>query len=301
MKQNVTKAKKDFPDLLSLKLDYMFKRVFGDERNADIMALFLSAVLKMPIEEFDRIQFLDPSLKKDREGDKISFLDLNLRIKNGTEIIIEIQVIDRLDFANRAAYYACKKLTGQISEGESYLKLKPVIGINIVDFDLFDCEEHHSSYLFKERDRNDILGNLIRIDFLELKKAKRKYAQNGGIIIDKEFAWLALINAQTKEEAQMLAQKEPALKRAVAEVIRLSGDEAARAAYEARQKALRDWNTSQEISKAMGIEEGIAIGEERARVNIARNLLAIGLPLEQIALSSGLSLKEIEKLKYDAI
>ena len=31
------------------KVDYAFKRVFGDERNADILIHFLNAVLRLPV------------------------------------------------------------------------------------------------------------------------------------------------------------------------------------------------------------------------------------------------------------
>jgi predicted transposase/invertase (TIGR01784 family) len=94
----------------------------------------------------------------------------------------------------------------------------------------------------------------------------------------------------------MLAQKEPTLKRAVAEVVRLSGDEAVRAEYEARYKAERDWNASMAFSR----DEGIAIGEERGiaagKRETARSLKSLGSAPDFIAKATGLSIKEIEKL-----
>ena len=41
--------------LLSPKSDLIFKLVFGDQHNADILAAFLRAVLDMPEDEFERL------------------------------------------------------------------------------------------------------------------------------------------------------------------------------------------------------------------------------------------------------
>ena len=62
------------------------------------------------------------------------------------------------------------------------------------------------------------------------------------------------------------------------------------------------------IGEERGRNEGIAIGEERgislgitqgarkAKLETAKNLIDLGLPQEQIALVTGLSIEEIEKL-----
>jgi predicted transposase/invertase (TIGR01784 family) len=315
MKRNQTQVNTDNPasakeasdqscDLLSLKRDFMFKRVFGVESNADILANFLSAILKIPIEDLERIEILESAIRREYGQDKASFLDLSLRIKDGTQIIVEIQVVNVGDFVNRATYYEAKRFSEQIVKGERYSALKAVIGVNIVDFDLFERERYHSVYVYKEKIDNETLHELTRIDFLELRKAQRKIDENGGIITDRELAWLALINAKTKEKAQMLAQKEPTLKRAVAEVIRLSGDEAVRAEYNAKEKAETDWLASIKYSKdegiAIGEERGIAIGEERGRMaeklKTARSLKSLGSAPDFIAKATGLSIEEIEKL-----
>ena len=80
-----------------------------------------------------------------------------------------------------------------------------------------------------------------------------------------------------------------------------AAEAAAKAAAEAREKALKE-------GREEGRNEGIAIGEERGislgitqgayqkAVETARKLIDLGLPQDQIALVTGLSVEEIEKL-----
>jgi hypothetical protein len=51
--------------LLSPKSDIVFKLIFGDQRNADVLAAFLQAVLDLPAEEYEKIAVVDPHLKAD--------------------------------------------------------------------------------------------------------------------------------------------------------------------------------------------------------------------------------------------
>ena len=46
--------------LLPVKLDLVFKLIFGDQRNTDILASFLKSVLDIPEEEYERVTIVDP-------------------------------------------------------------------------------------------------------------------------------------------------------------------------------------------------------------------------------------------------
>ena len=47
---------------------------------------------------------------------------------------------------------------------------------------------------------------------------------------------------------------------------------------------------------AIGEERGISLGITQAKLETAKNLIGLGLPQDQIALVTGLSIEEIEKL-----
>ncbi|MBV6714239.1 Rpn family recombination-promoting nuclease/putative transposase [Paenibacillus chitinolyticus] len=104
-----------------------------------------------------------------------------------------------------------------------------------------------------------------------------------------------------KTNWEVLKMNEPTLKKAMDTLEFLSQDREARRLYEERQKYLHDeasmieWAT--EKGMARGIAKGIAEGEQKKAVEIAKNMLALGLQVSVIAKASGLSEDEVESLK----
>ena len=45
-----------------------------------------------------------------------------------------------------------------------------------------------------------------------------------------------------------------------------------------------------------GVSQGISQGEHKAKIETAKNLLAMGISIEQVAQGTGLSIDEIQKL-----
>ena len=70
-------------ELLSVKLDLVFKLIFGDQRNTDILTSFLKSVLDIPEEEYERITVVDPFVKADYPDDKYGILDVKIHTKSG--------------------------------------------------------------------------------------------------------------------------------------------------------------------------------------------------------------------------
>ena len=84
-------------------------------------------------------------------------------------------------------------------------------------------------------------------------------------------------------------------------LVNLSADEQKRLEYEAREKAVRDYNEmmmeSRESGLELGLERGRTEGRRQGAVDIAKKLLASGVDEKIIAESTGLSLAQIEELK----
>jgi predicted transposase/invertase (TIGR01784 family) len=87
-----------------------------------------------------------------------------------------------------------------------------------------------------------------------------------------------------------------AIQKAEARAVYISKDKEALRAYEMRQMALSDWTSGINYARREGIKEGIKTGEEQKAVEIARNLKAIGVPVGQIARSTGLTEGQIREL-----
>ena len=73
-------------DTLTLRNDYLFKRLLGSEENKVCLQDFLECVLDMEAGTITDIELLDKELSKDAVTDKTGILDVKVRLKDGTSI-----------------------------------------------------------------------------------------------------------------------------------------------------------------------------------------------------------------------
>ena len=105
--------------------------------------------------------------------------------------------------------------------------------------------------------------------------------------------WAKFINAERKEEFDMLAGKNPYIDSAYQQLQVISQDKQKRLEYEAREKAVRDYNQGMFEAKEKGREEGHA----EASIHIAKNMLKLNIPLETISECTGLPMEIISSLQ----
>jgi predicted transposase/invertase (TIGR01784 family) len=269
--------------LMLPKVDVAFKLLFGDERSKNILADFLKATLPcLAEEEFEELIIVDPHLKREFIDDKLEILDVKVRTARGKSLDIDIQVSGIPEMRSRITYYLCNMITEQIGMGGHYSDLKQAISIVITDYDFIpETSRCHTVYRMLETEEYFPFNDLIEIHALNLDRLP---AEGEGRLLD----WLRFIKAETEEEFEMLAEKDPLIGEAYCKLQVMSEDEANRMIYEARLKAQRD-----EYSRLQGARrEGRWEGLEK----VARNLKALGDPVEKIAQATGLSIDEIAVL-----
>lgn len=113
--------------------------------------------------------------------------------------------------------------------------------------------------------------------------------------------WLRFLNTDDKEELDKMAVRNVAFKSAVCKYKKLKADERIRMIAENEGKA---WKNRQaeikaeiEYAKEEGMQKGRAEGERNRNIEIAKNLLGMFIPIDQIKKATGLSEEEIEKLR----
>ena len=74
-------------DTLTLRNDYLFKRLLGAEENKVCLQDFLECVLDIEAETITDLELLDKELSKDTVTDKTGILDVKVRLKDGTSIL----------------------------------------------------------------------------------------------------------------------------------------------------------------------------------------------------------------------
>ena len=89
--------------LLSVKNDFVFKKLFGEPGSEEILGAFLSAVLK---EEITGLTIgLDRELVSNIISDKIGIIDVKAILRDGTKVNVEIQVTNEYNIGKRTFLY----------------------------------------------------------------------------------------------------------------------------------------------------------------------------------------------------
>lgn len=269
--------------LLPPKMDFVFKKIFGNEKHPNILISFLNAVLN-PSDPIKSVTLQDTTIEKEYLTDKYSRLDVWATTDKGEHINIEIQLDNKYNMIKRSLYYWSKLYEGQLESGNDYQKLARTICINLIDFNLLNHDKFHSVYRLKDCETHEELTDIIELHFIELKKMK--HVKHADEVKSKLEAWLHFINQPDSEVVRELEAVESEIKSAKAELIRLSGNKVERELFENRRQAMLD-----EASALAFAEEK---GAKKEKLEIAKNLIQKGLDNGFIVETTGLSLEEVE-------
>ena len=278
---------------ITLRNDYAFKRVFGVEENKDVLQDLLECILDIQPEDIAGLELLDKELHKDLISDKTGVLDVKLRLKNNTIIDIEIQNRWNNEFVQRTIFYWAKMYTENLKTSEVYTKLPKCITINIVGEGFNLNSLLHSEYNVVEKHINDRLSDELEIHFLNLAKVKEQqesFEQDEKK--NKLYKWLKFIKTDNPEVREMLAENSEMMRKANSTIAVMEMSPKEKWLYENRMK----YEYDKASWKHVGYQEGIDKGAHQAKLETAKNLLAMNFSIENIAQATGLSLEEIEKL-----
>ena len=215
--------------LMSPMVDYCFKELLA---YPTVRKGFLAAILNRDPSEIGSTELLPTILEKETEEGKYGILDVRIRMKDGSQMYTE-----------------------QIKAGENYGEMKRCIHVSILNFIHFPEDQ----ICFREIALCDLqtkkkYTDLLEIYVLELKKLPPEQLKEPMII-----QWMRFLSAQKKEDFEKMAEKDGYIGEAYGVLKKLSADEQKRLEYEARQKAILDYN-----SQVIGYtEKGVQMGEER--------------------------------------
>ena len=318
---------------ITLTNDYAFKRLLGSEENKPLLQDFLDCILDLTSQQVLDLEFMDKELTKEEFSDKTGILDVKLKLTDGTVIDIEIQASWNASFVKRTLFYWAKMYTADFKAGESYDKLHRCITINIIADGFRLNDAIHSEYLLQEKTAHTVLTDVLEVHFLDLQAAKKAKAEGKAVGKRSQLInWLRFIGATNKEERAMIATKSPVLQMLNEKIDVLTLSPTERKLYESRMKLKSDITTISETQFSAGVERGLAEGkslglaegkslglaegkslglaEGEARgkslglaegsrqkaLETARNLLVIGLSIQNIAKATGLTVEEVETL-----
>jgi predicted transposase/invertase (TIGR01784 family) len=284
--------------------DFGFKKIFGEEASKPHLIDFLNALLPAYAQikdlSFKNLEQL-PSIENERKA----VYDIYCQGANGEYFIVELQKLKQDFFKDRTLFYATFPIQQQAQKGAWNFRLAPVYCIAILDF-TFDDDRANLYEVVHEvnlKDQNNnVFSDKLTLMYLEMPNFK-KGLEELETRLDK---WLYFINNLKDLQSIPELLKDETFTSAF-EVAKFSNlDQNGRDLYEYSLKIVRDNFATQQTAfsegraegEAKGRAEGEAVGEARGKLEtkleIAKNLKAAGLPLEQIKMITGLSAEELE-------
>lgn len=274
---------------LDPKNDFAFKKIFGTEKNKDILVHFLNDILGFAEgEKIKQVSFLKTVQDPDIASKKQSIVDVLCEDEKGVQYIIEMQVARTDGFVKRAQYYAAKAYTSQMNSGASYDKLKQVIFLAITDFTMFPEKPGFKSdhvILDRELCTQDLKD--FSFTFLELPKFT-KSVDDLTNIVEKWMYFFKHASHTNLEELEKITSIDIAIRKAYEVLIQISQSEEELRTYEQEKKSQLDEQAMLTYARREGKAEG--------KAEVAKNMFAKGMDIQTIRSLTGLSEDELQQL-----
>lgn len=284
---------------LDPKNDIAFRRIFGSERNKDILIHFINDILvfkdKSPIVE---VTFLKTIQDPEIAIKKTSIVDVLCEDEYKNQYIVEMQVAKELGFEKRAQYYAAKAYANQANVGGKYENLKEIVFIAISDFIMFPNKKgFKSDHVILDRNSHEHDLKDFSFTFLELPKFK-KTIKDLNSITDKWMYFFKGTDETSPEDLAKIIGSDAIMERAYHELDRYYWNEEELRTYEQTQKY--EWGYHASIRQAINDGEQIGIAKTKKEAleekkEIARKMLEEGIKPETVKKLTGLSIGELNK------
>ena len=276
--------------IMSPTVDICFKELM---QNPKVRKGLVAAILGKDPDEIESTVLMPTILQQEYADDKLGILDARVKLVDGEQIDVEMQNAFFAFWPNRVLFYLGKMYTSQLKEGEGYENLKQCVHVSILNFIHFpDDNICFRAISFCEEGTGKIYTDKMKIYVLELPKLPPEQKNEKDII-----RWMRFLRAKSRKEFEKMAERDEYIQEAYEALKRMSADEKKRLEYEAREKALRDYNTQMYSAEKRGIEAGMKIGEKRMLEQAKRTvqvLKEMGMPMEQIVQAVGREENEVK-------
>ena len=307
---------------LDPKNDFAFKRLFGVEKNKNILIKFLNDVFAGVHPHIEDVEFLKTSQDPEIAAMRQSIVDVICKDSEGHQFIIEMQCASDTHFLNRAKAYACRaylnqrkknekpKSKSQKSDGYDYADMKHVIFLAILNKTLFPNKERylsHHKHLDIETFENDVEG--LSFSFLELEKMQKTEIHELSNDIERWMHFFKYAPSTELSELKEIGDESPAILDAYKALAEYAFSHEELLEYERYGMKQDEIETSISDARAEGLAEGLAEGKaeglaegelKKAR-ETAIKMLENELPLDLISKCTGLSATEIKKLNLERL
>jgi predicted transposase/invertase (TIGR01784 family) len=280
-----------------IRFDWAAKKLLRSKANFGILEGFLSELLK---EDIKIKSILESESNKERFDMKFNRVDMLVENETGELIIIEIQNTNADDYLQRILFGTSKLITENIDSGMDYSKIKRVISISIVYFDLGFGDDYiyKGTTKFIGMNNNDELKLPENVKKLVARENISDLYPNYYIIKVNQFndiakdtldQWIYFL----KHEEVKSSFKAKGLKEAKEKLDILKLSEKERREYEFYEAEIRD----QASMYLTYITNPRKLGYIEGKEETAKNMLNANFDINTIATITGLSVSDINKLQ----
>ena len=316
--KNIKRMKQVEERYISLLTDFGFKRIFGTAMNKDLLICFLNSLFNGRQVVKD-VSYLNPEHVGDVYTDRRAIFDVYCEGENGEKFIVEMQNAYQTYFKDRALFYSTFPIREQAPKGSEWdFRLNHVYTVALLNFsmneDAFDKEKIRHHVQLCDTATHKVFYDKLEYIYVEISKFNKpleeldtlyekwlyalknlyKLTQRPKELCDKVFDRLfeeAEIAKFTPQEMREYETSKMAYRD-----IKNSVDTAKREGIaEGMEKGMKE---GMELGIAKGKQEGLAEGMEKGMnqkaLEIAKNMLAMGLSAEQVAKATQLPLDIIK-------
>lgn len=294
---------------LDPKNDLAFKRIFGSEKNKDILIHFLNDLFANTVNPIEEVTFLKTSSDPVVASQRTSIVDILCHDAYGDYFIVEMQVDFEPGFEKRAQYYAAKTYIQQREKGIEYKDLKQVTFLAITNYTLFpEQKEYLSHHHILNKDNYERQLKDFSFSFLELSKFKKKKEQLK--TMTEKWAYFFKYAPQTQEsDLTTIVGSDQIIGRAYEELNRYSwtteelrtydGIDMKKSAIKAGMEGSYDIGHQKGHQKGLregrreGRQEGRQEGRREEKRELAKRLLQKGVPINEVVEITDLGPEEV--------
>ena len=276
-----------------IRFDWAMKKLLRDKANYGVLEGFLTELLKFDV---TIIQIGESEGNQQYDDDKFNRVDILAHTSTNEVILIELQADSQLDYFHRMAYGVSKSISEHIKIGESYGKIKKVYSVNIIYFHLGQGNDYvyHGKTEFRGLHTNDLLGlSKSQLEQYKVGAVHEIYPEYyilkindfNDVAKDGLDEWIYFLkNNEVKDSFKAKGLDVVKEKLIVDQMSELE-----------REAYSRDMENKRNQSST--IESAIIEGEKKGKIDVAKNLISLGISIDNISKATGLTEEEINKLR----
>ena len=287
-----------------ISFDYAIKYLVKDKGDYEIVEGFISSLLKSQGEGYKDVKIialLDTESNQEDSMQKRSLADVIVEDEDHRKYIIEIERNVQRGFIHKACFNTSRLIVDHLSHGIDFHNIIKVFHISILYFPVGNEPIHHGQTIISGLESKEKLTVHIKDPVTHV------VTDATDILPEYFFISIPLFDDRLKNEmdAWLYVMKHddipknfhsPYMEKVKDKLAILKMTTEERNNYFAYQKQVRTDQDSLDTAREEGVEKGVEIGMEKKARDNAKNLIRMGLPLNQVSRGTELSIEIVEKL-----